>query len=284
MVDNWAKSYRGSNAFAQALRAESADECVNLLENVVDQFDAFREAMPSALRGEWPSIIVLVNRWHRLITAVLESASDEMPTIVRKVDDHFGVLTASGVLSVEPVRYLDHLIADVPFSPILTRFGRDVGVGIVAIDAVRLLLPGVLQLRLDASLGWPDLPKSSDTIRYRRLVDLALRSMQPSLVRVRELFDLNTIELADLFGVTRQAVQQWEQNGDIPVTRREKLANLLSVGELLERKLAPGRLPLVARRRADVYGGITMLEMVHTDRDGELRTLTERAFDWSGTM
>jgi hypothetical protein len=107
--------------------------------------------------------------------------------------------------------------------------------------------------------------------------------MQPPLVRVKDLFDLTNSEVADLFGVKRQAVDQWEGSGEVPTARREKLANLLSVGELLARKLTPGRLPLVARRRADVYGGLTMLDMVRTDRDGELRTLTEQAFDWSGT-
>ena len=78
----------------------------------------------------------------------------------------------------------------------------------------------------------------------------------------------------------RQAVEQWEHKGDVPAARLEKLANLPSVGEMLERKLSAGRLPLVARRRADNYGGLTMLEMVRADRDVELRELTERAFDW----
>jgi transcriptional regulator with XRE-family HTH domain len=108
------------------------------------------------------------------------------------------------------------------------------------------------------------------------------RSMEP-LVRVKELFGLTNSEVAGLFGVKRQAVDQWEEGGEVPTARREKLANLLSVGELLVHKLSPGRLPLVARRRARVYGGITMLDMVASDRDAELRELTERAFDWSGT-
>jgi DNA-binding transcriptional regulator YiaG len=275
--------YGVHDALARALVAESADECAKLLEDVSDQFDVFREAMPHALRGEWPSITVMVNRWHQLVDAVLEAASDELPELVRKIDDHFGMLTVSHVVSDEPIRYLDHLIADVPFSPLVARFGRGVGVGIVAIDAIRSLLPGFPEFRLDASPGWPDLPMGSDMTRYRRLVDIALRSMQPPLARVRELFGLNTGEIAELFGVTRQAVEHWERNGDVPAARHEKLANLLAVGELLERKLKPGRLPLAVRRPADAYGGLTMLDMIRADRDGELREQTARTFDWSGT-
>lgn len=271
------------DTLAHALDVESADECAKLLGDFSEQFVAFREAMPHALRGEWSSVIVLVNRWHGLIDAVLESASAREPHLVRKLDDHFGILTASRIVSEEPIRYLDHLIAEVPFSPLIGLFGADVGVGMVAIDAVRWLLPGYHQLRFEVSPGWPDLPEGSDMTRYRRLVELALRSMQPPLARVRDLFELNTGEVAELFGVTRQAVEQWERNGDVPAARHEKLANLLSVGELLERKLKPGRLPLVARKRVDAYRGQTMLDMVRADRDAELRELTQRAFDWSGT-
>jgi len=275
--------YSAQEILARALRAKSADECAGLLRGLSERFDPFREAIPHALRGEWSSVVVVVHRWHGLVDDVLSSASHERPDLIKWTGDHFEVLTASHALSAEPAYFLDHLVSEVPFSPFLTAFGRDVGVGMVAIDAVRSLLPGCAQLRLDVSPGWTDLPEGSDMARYHRLVDIALRSLQPPLVRVRELFDLSAGELGELFGVSRQAVEQWEQHGDVPAARQEKLANLLSVGELLDRKLSPGRLPLVARRRADAYGGLTILEMVRDDRDRELRELTERAFDWSGT-
>jgi hypothetical protein len=275
-------SYQVHGALIKALSADTADECAELLSDVSGRFDVFREAMPHALRGEWPAVTVLVSHWHSLIGDIAESAADGLPKLVQKFNDGLGIMTAGHRLSPEPIRYLDHLIGDVPFSPLIERFGRDVGVGVVAIDAFRMLLPGCPQLDLGTSPGWPDLPEGIDSPRFRRLVDLAIRSMQPPLVRVKDLFGLTNTEVAALFGVKRQAVDQWEQTGEVPSTRREKLANVLSVGELLERKLSAGRLPLVARRSADVYGGISMLDMVASDRDAELRDLTERAFDWSG--
>ncbi|MHB1487850.1 MAG: hypothetical protein ACYCS7_07655 [Acidimicrobiales bacterium] len=270
-------------ALNRALRAASAEECAKLLSEVSDQFDVFREAIPHALLGEWPAVVVLVSRWCVLVDEVMESAAEELPELVQRGNEGFGIVTSSHQLSREPIRHLDHLISGVPFSPLIARFGRDVGVGVVAIDAVRLLLPGCTQLNLGESLGWPDLPEGTDSALFRRLVDLAIRSIQPPLVRVKDLFGLTNSEVGELFGVKRQAVDQWEQSGEVPTARREKLANVLSVGELLERKLSPGRLPLVARRRAEVYGGVSMLDMVASDRDAELRELTERAFDWSGT-
>jgi transcriptional regulator with XRE-family HTH domain len=271
------------SALVNSLNATTAEECARLLRGVASQFEGFQGAMPRALRGEWPSIVFVVNRWLGLLDAVLESASALDPKSVRKTDDHFVMLTASGAESDEPVHFLEHDIADVPFSPVVTRFGLGVGIGIGAIEAVRSLLPGWPVLRLDDSAGWPNLPEGSDPVRYRRLVDIALRSMQPPLVRMRELLGLSTTEIAELFNVTRQAVEQWEKNGHVPAARSEKLANVLTVGELLERKLKPGRLPLVARRRAPDYGGLTMLEMIEGGRDKELRELTERSFDWSTT-
>jgi transcriptional regulator with XRE-family HTH domain len=283
MAKHPAGTYEVHGALSRALRADTADECAELLSHVSGQFDVFRESVPPALRGEWPAVTVLVSHWHSLVQGIVQSAADEWPELVQRITDGFGIVTSSHQVSREPIAYLDHLIADMPFSPLMARFGSDVGVGVVAIDAFRMLLPGCPPLNLGTSAGWPDLPDGTDSSRFRRLVDLALRSMQPPLLRVKDLFGLTNSEVADLFGVKRQAVDQWERSGEVPTARREKLANLLFVGELLERKLSPGRLPLVARRGADAYGGMTMLDMVATDRDAELRELTARAFDWSGT-
>ncbi|MHB1981122.1 MAG: hypothetical protein ACYCOS_05360 [Sulfobacillus sp.] len=276
-------AYAVHDTLTQALRVHSADDCAKLLAGVSERFDAFREAMPHALRGEWSAVVVLVNNWHTLVDDIMESAAGEAPKLVQRTAHGFAVVTAARRLSEEPIRYLHRLISDVPCSPLVARFGQDIGVGVVAIDAVRRLLPGFAPLNIEQSMGWPDLPTGTDLTRYRRLVDLAVRSMQPPLARVKELFALNNAELAQLFTVSRQAIDQWQKGGEVPASRRQKLANVLSVGELLERKLSPGRLPLVAHRRADAYGGLTMLEMMAADRDAELRELTERALDWSAT-
>jgi DNA-binding XRE family transcriptional regulator len=54
-----------------------------------------------------------------------------------------------------------------------------------------------------------------------------------------ELFELDRTELAKLFGVRRQAVEQWERRG-VPAERRAKLATTVAIGELLAQKLRPG--------------------------------------------
>ncbi len=100
------------------------------------------------------------------------------------------------------------------------------------------------------------------------------------LRRLIEAFDLSKTELGSLFGVRRQAVDQWLDRG-VPADRQEKVQTLLAVVDLLDRKLKPGRLPGVARRPADAYGGKTMLELIEAGRHDELLRRVRESFDWS---
>jgi transcriptional regulator with XRE-family HTH domain len=275
---------RARGALGRAFRATSASECAHELVGVAERFGPLGEVIPCALRGEWSSVVFLARMWQALIDDVLQLASGELPELVQRADASTAVRAASGEFSVQPSHYLDCVVVDLPFSPFVAAFGPTLGIGVHAINAVRSVLPGCSTYALDPSPAWRDLPRGTDIQRYRRLVELALRGMQPPLVRVKELFGLNNSEVADMFGVSRQAVDQWEIAGDVSALRRPKLANLLSVGELLDRKLAPGRLPLIARRPAAAYGGMTMVEMVADGRDAELVELTGGALDWSATL
>ncbi len=89
-----------------------------------------------------------------------------------------------------------------------------------------------------------------------------------------------TIADGEVFGVSRQAIDQWRSRG-VPAERRAKVADLLAVVDLLDRKLKPGRLPLVARRPAGAFGGRSLLELAAGDEQADLREKVERAFDWS---
>ncbi len=93
---------------------------------------------------------------------------------------------------------------------------------------------------------------------------------------------LSQTELARLFGVRRQAVDEWEQRG-IPSPRQAKVASLAGLCDLLRHHLRPERIPGIARTPASAYGGATMLEMIERDRHEELRELTRQSFDWNRT-
>jgi hypothetical protein len=97
---------------------------------------------------------------------------------------------------------------------------------------------------------------------------------------IAETFELSETELGRLFGVSRQAVGQWRERG-VPSSRMAKVATVAAIGDLLRHRLKEERIPGIARRPADAYGGLSMLEMIERDRQDELRAEIRRSFDWA---
>lgn len=100
---------------------------------------------------------------------------------------------------------------------------------------------------------------------------------------IAETFELTETELGKLFGVSRQAVGQWRERG-VPSNRMAKVATVAAIGDLLRHRLKAERIPGIARRPADVYGGLSMLEMIERDRQDDLQAEIRRSFDWGSTV
>jgi transcriptional regulator with XRE-family HTH domain len=183
---------------------------------------------------------------------------------------------------------LDLAAAEAPYSPWVIDHGPDgVWLDLVARlrrdhdDAEPLPEP---QLSVEARREWERRLEPS-LLRFHRHVlrALARRDDTPPLERVQRALDLSVTDLGRLFGVSRQAAAKWLESGDVPADRQGKLASVAAVCDLLERKLKPGRLPGVARRRAETWGGLGLLEMVERDREQELLDSVRASFDWSVT-
>ena len=102
------------------------------------------------------------------------------------------------------------------------------------------------------------------------------------LDQIQEALALSSVELGRLFGVSRQATDQWHQRG-IPSAHQQKAAALAAIADLLSHRLKPERIPGIARRPAGAYGGLTMLQMIERDRHLELLELVRQSFDWATT-
>ena len=161
------------------------------------------------------------------------------------------------------------------------------GAGLLVMGAytqsrVRQLI-GLSGLRLaQADAGVGDVVDDLAAWRFLRRVRFYLNHPdgEHPLRRLMDEFELSKTELGSLFGVRRQAVDQWLERG-VPAERQEKVQTLLAITDLLERKLKPGRLAGAARRPADAYGGKTMLELISEDRHRELLELVRDSFDWA---
>ncbi len=126
----------------------------------------------------------------------------------------------------------------------------------------------------------PSHPSATGLRGFTRAVLVELARPGASLERVIRGWDLTITDVARLFGVRRQAVQQWLDDG-VPSARQTKLLALSEIVDLLERNLLPERIPGVVRTSSETYGGVSMLEMIAADRHGELLQSVRRSFDWA---
>lgn len=236
-----------------------------------------------ALEGSDEATREYVRCYHELALRVLDEAHQARPdVVVRTADGHLALLDVNGSPRRAPVEALETASAEAPFGPWTARFPREEAVALDLASRVRQLIG----LRaLDPAPAGPGLREIVDDLSARRFLrrvrfHLNHPDEEHPLRRLMDAFELSKTELASLFGVRRQAVDQWLARG-MPSERQEKVQTLVAVCDLLERKLKPGRLAGVARRPADAYGGKTMLELIAANRHRELLELVRDSFDWA---
>ena len=108
----------------------------------------------------------------------------------------------------------------------------------------------------------PELP----SLTQDRMVTLSteiFRLLGPSgaLSEIQTTMGLNTAELGRIFGVTRQAVDQWQTKG-VPAERVAEVERVRDVARVLFEELIPERIPNVVRTPAKGLDGRTMLEVL----------------------
>lgn len=266
----------------EALSADSVQAAVRAVSSGLgDTLALLSQNLIPALAGHWGAVREFVTTWVELLDETLEAQLRAGAEVPKDPGGTFRLPMPTPVLSPQLVAWLHARVADAPGSAWVAEYGNGLGIVLALIEDVRGAEAGLTPLPKPPS-GFPDFGPEVDLDRYRRLVDVALRGEAPPLDRVQEIFGLSNTDTASMFGVSRQAVQQWHERG-VPEAHLERLDNLLALGELLERKLKPGRVPLVARRPADAYGGLSMLDMVTAGRDVDVRGGVETALDWSAT-
>jgi hypothetical protein len=236
-----------------------------------------------ALEGSDEATREYVRSYHVLTLRVLDEAQRARPdVVVRTADGHLALIDVKGTPRRAPVEALETASAEAPFGPWTARFPLEEAVALDLASRVRQLI-GLRALDLaPAETGLAEVADDLTALHFLRRVRFHLNhpDEEQPLRRVMDAFELSKTELASLFGVRRQAVDQWLERG-IPAERQEKMQTLVAICDLLERKLKPGRLAGVARRPADAYGGKTMLELIAADRHRELLEFVRDSFDWA---
>ncbi len=209
-----------------------------------------RRTLPRALRGDDAACIAYARAWRRLVADLLEPHPD-------------APAAAAGVL--------ERLAVTAPFAP-EGPFRALVSVATGIIPGMEA--PTAIRVRPASP------PDPTDLARFTRLVLAELVGAGTGLEALMASWDLSITDVARLFGVRRQAVQQWLAEG-VPPARRPKLLAILGIADLLERNLLPERIPAVVRAPSPADGGASMLDALAAGRHEELLERTRRSFDWA---
>ncbi len=222
----------------------------------------FEESVPRALRGSRAATTVYA--------AAIRMFSEQVAEALDPEHEHFDQ-NRRNILVIRSLRS--------PMSGWAARYGFGIGVAAFVAATGREIAPNLTSLQSPS--GIPAIALEVDILAFDRNIERALRFQDEPIVVIERELGLDRTETGRLFGVSRQAVDQWMDSG-IPNTRLEHVAAVLKVTEIMSPKLKPGRLKLAARRAAPGLGGKSLLEAMSTD---PLTTAeqVENVFDWSGT-
>jgi hypothetical protein len=267
-----------SNPLFEATDADAVR--VALLSSYGERIAQLGVSLADAFAGSPHGARRYVSNYRLLADALLGEAHRALPeAVVDAGDGGLAIADANG----QPVRalfgVLENACLEAPFTSWANKYGAAEAVALYVTNHVRLLVgahvlaPPAEPLRLIDDVA---------AQRFQRSVlrELSEPGSENPLVRLMRLFALSKSDLGRLFGVSRQAIDGWLAHG-VPAERQEKLATLLALADLLERKLKTDRLAGIFRRAADAYGGKTMLDLIVEDRQRELLQLVRDSFAWS---
>jgi hypothetical protein len=270
------------DALFYALETESPDDIESWCrESVGDDVAVFRTVLQQAMEGSQAAAFDYVRAWRSLSQSLLAEIHTQRPDLVTESEDGLRIVDIALVPGSASSFVLENGALSAPFSPWVA-LTNDLGVGSCAalLQNLRIALRGLHPVRLDA----PALPHLDVSVAqldaFRRNVTRALSHDEPDLERIQRIFGLNITDLGRLFGVTRQAVTQW-QTTEIPAARREKVAAVGSIADLLDSRLKTDRVPGVVRRPAAAYAGFTILEMIEESRQDTVVEQIRSSFDWA---
>jgi transcriptional regulator with XRE-family HTH domain len=100
------------------------------------------------------------------------------------------------------------------------------------------------------------------------------------LDRIRSTLGLRESELADLFGVRRQSIQEWRTKG-VPIARRASVERLVGLARVLREEIIESRIPEIVRTPDEWLDGKNMLETIEQKGVDPIYAYLKRLFSYS---
>lgn len=255
----------------------------HLGSEIVDRLSA---VVPKARRGNPAAVRSYVRCWRALENRLLAAFHEASPDVVVRTEE--GVLLIADVKgrpSDHLTEVLDQEALNAPFSVWVQAVGDGSGIAVHMIAAVRRFTgqsPVPVPEHLLSPLLFIEASRTLEPARFLRLAYRELEAERDPLDRVADIFDLTDTDLARLFGVSRQRIAQWREEG-VPVSHQPKLNSIARIADILERNLMPDRIPGIVRTTASAFGKRTLLEQIEQDRHEDALRRVEDSFDWAKT-
>jgi transcriptional regulator with XRE-family HTH domain len=279
-------------SLAEKILSESTPEGVaDAAEGIAGAaMQGIESSMPEALHGDRAQLRIYLDAYLLLQRLVLDAVGKARPDVIL-YDEARNTVTlleakrgqASG--QQQSVRWLKAALeqeaVSAPFSEWVGTLGAGRGAAVAFVARLRSMLADTKSLASPRDGQLPIWPLSDGQVMlFYRAVGDELARIETPLERIAAVFGVSRTELARLFGVRRQAIEQWEARG-VPAERQEKLATLDAIVDLLTAKLKPDRIPGVLRRPASAYGGRSILEAIAADEQALALDELRNAFDWA---
>lgn len=265
-----------------------ADAAERLAGNTIIEIEA---SLPGALAGERIRVREYVGAYQALTSQVLDAVSTARTDLILVDEAHQGTIVvepkSAGSDRPQPaaISWINAALAQeamsAPFSEWVGALGAGRGTAVAMVAHLRSMLPGtgfLLPPRKRRIRTW-DLDERHVVGFYRAVLDELSRVTAP-LDQIASVLGLTQTELAGLFGVRRQAIEQWQERG-IPLERQEKLATIGEIADLLAAKLKRDRISGVVRRAAPAYGDRTILQAISDNDEDQVFAELRDAFDWA---
>lgn len=251
-----------------------------------DAVGRIEDSLPGALAGRRDQVRIYVDAYRALTESVLEVTLRSRPDVAVRADDGRVVLVAGAKRHGREgaggwmKAALEREAMSTPFSGWVGTLGVGQGTAGAVAASVRAALPGIDPLA-PPNGHVPDWQlDDGQLVRFSRAVLDELAGTKTPLDHIADVLGLTQTELAALFGVRRQAVDQWAARG-VPAERQEKLATLGEIADLLSANLKSERIPGVVRRAAAAYGERSALDAIAAGDEEHVLAELRDAFDWA---
>ncbi len=271
---------------SESVPRKVADAAEKIAGASLDEIEA---SLPGALAGERAQVRAYVDAYRSLTNRVLDAVGEARPDLILFDEAHrvIAVIEVKTTGQARPAKVdwlkaaLEQEAMSAPFSEWIGALGVGRGTAVSLVAQLRRTLLGTEPLVPPHLHHLPDWSLDERrVVWFHRAVMDELSRIDTPFEQISSVLGLTQTELAGLFGVRRQAIEQWSSRG-VPSERQEKLATLGEIADLLAAKLKRDRIPGVVRRDAPAYGDRSILQAIAGGDEELVLAELRDAFDWA---